>query len=255
MPPLAAKTSKPVVLEEWPVSEERAAERQFLDRGVRGHPLRRLETVGRSECLHAIADLAALENRSMTRIGGLISAVQEGVSKKSGKKYAMVTIEDLTGSAQILLMNENFDRYRSLFTANAALLVTAEVSTGEDRPKLFPQEILRLTDAPKRFTRQVHLRLPAAGLHRARLEEIRALVEVHRGNVPLFLSIRMLSGPVVFLESNEHFSVTPSVEFEDAVNAVCGPATYYAKADTSLPERAPRKWERRNGTGGSDGGE
>ena len=65
----------------------------------------------------------------------------------------------------------------------------------------------------------------------------------------------MAAGPVVFLESNEHFSVAPSMEFEEAVNAFCGDGTYYAKADTSLPERAPRKWERRGGGGGGSGDE
>ena len=42
----------------------------------------------------------------------MISAVQQGVSKKSGKPYAMVTLEDLEGAVQILCMNENYDKYR-----------------------------------------------------------------------------------------------------------------------------------------------
>jgi len=92
-------------------------------------------------------------------------------------------------------------------------------------------------------------------MDRARLEGVRTLVEAHRGSVPLFLSIRMPSGAVVFLEANEHFSVAPSMELEDAANAALGPASYYAKADTALPERAPRKWERRNGNGGGGGDE
>ncbi|MEN9677802.1 MAG: polymerase subunit alpha [Verrucomicrobiota bacterium] len=248
-------SAKPVVLEEWPVSEKLAAEKELLGMYVSGHPLQPFEMLLSRYALHTIADLATLENRSMARIGGLVTAVQEGVSKKSGKKYAMVTVEDLTGSAQLLLMNENYDKYRSLLTVTAALLVTAEVSTGEDRPKLFPQEILPLTDAPRKFTRQVHLRLRAAELDRARLEGVRTLVEAHRGSVPLFLSIRMPTGAVVFLEANEHFSVAPSMELEDAANAAFGPASYYAKADTALPERAPRKWERRNGNGGGGGDE
>jgi DNA polymerase III alpha subunit len=40
---------------------------------------------------------------TMTRIGGLVTEVQKGISKKSGKPYAMVTLEDLAGSVQILL--------------------------------------------------------------------------------------------------------------------------------------------------------
>ncbi|MFO1457989.1 MAG: DNA polymerase III subunit alpha [Verrucomicrobiota bacterium] len=248
--PAAASAKKAPVLEEWPVSEKLAAEKELLGMYVSGHPLQPFEALLSRYALHTVAELGGLENRAMARIGGLVSAIQEGVSKKSGKKYALVTVEDLTGSVQILLMNENYDRYRGVLSANAALLVTAEVNTGEDRPKLFPQEVIRLVDAPRKFTRQVHLRLKGVELNRKRLEDIRSLVEAHRGSVPLFLSIRMAPGPVAFLECNEHFSVLPSVELEDAVNATLGAGAYYAKADTSLPERAPRKWERRNGNGG-----
>ena len=253
--PTTAAVKKAPVLEEWPVSEKLAAEKELLGMYVSGHPLQPFEALLTRYALHSVAELSALENRSMARIGGLVSAIQEGVSKKSGKKYALVTVEDLTGSVQILLMNENYDRYRGVLVANSALLVTAEVNTGEDRPKLFPQEVIRLVDAPRKFTRQVHLRLKGADLDRKRLEEIRTLIEAHRGSVSLFLSIRMPTGPVAFLECNEHFSVLPSVELEEAVNAVLGPGAYYAKADTSLPERAPRKWERRSGGGGGGGDE
>ncbi len=244
-----------VELPEWPVDEKLAAEKELLGMYLSGHPLQPFESLLQRYTLQSIAELSTLENRAMARVGGMVSALQEGISKKSGKKYAMVTIEDLTGTVQMLLMNENFDRFRSLLTLNKPVLVIAEVNTGEDKPKLFPQEILGLEDAPRRYTKQVHLRLRAAELDRTRLEAVRNLVEAHRGNVPLFLSIRMPSGPVVFLESNEHFSVAPSVLLEEAVNSQFGAGTYWAKPDTSLPERAPRKWERRNGNGGGGGDE
>ena len=51
---------------------------------------------------------------AVTRIGGLVAAVQNGVSKKTSKPYALVTLEDLEGSVQVLCMNENYDKYREL---------------------------------------------------------------------------------------------------------------------------------------------
>ncbi len=242
-------TAKPIELPEWSTTEKLVAEKELLGMYLSGHPLQPHEPQLQRYVLQSIAELSAAENRSMVRVGGLTAAIQEGVSKKSGKKYALVTLEDLTGSVQMLLMNENFDRFRGLLVINAPVVVTAEVNTGEDKPKLFPQEILPLEDAPRKFTKQVHLRLRASELNRPRLEAVRTLVEAHRGSVPLFLSIRMPTGPVVFLESNEHFSVTPSVPLEEALNAEFGVGTYWAKTDTSLPERAPRKWERRGGNG------
>jgi len=42
-----------------------------------------------------------------------LAAVQQGFSKKSKQgPNAMVTLEDLEGSVQILCMNENYDKYR-----------------------------------------------------------------------------------------------------------------------------------------------
>ena len=249
------KVEKPVVLPDWPVADKLAAEKELLGFYVSGHPLQPYEKLLERYALHTVADLAALPNRSVARLGGLVSAVQQGVSKKSGKPYAMVTIEDLTGNVQLLAMNESYDKFRELFVLNAPLLVTGEVSTGEDKPKIFPQEILRLDDAPKKFTKQVHFRLRATSLDRAKLEEARGLAESHPGTVPLFLAIKLPGGETAFLESNDRYYVTPSMPLEQAVDAAFGPGTYFAKADTALPERTPRKWERRSGGGGGGGGD
>ena len=94
----AASAKKAPVLEEWPVSEKLAAEKELLGMYVSGHPLQPFEALLSRYALHTVAELGGLENRAMARIGGLVSAIQEGVSKKSGKKYALVTVEDLTGT-------------------------------------------------------------------------------------------------------------------------------------------------------------
>jgi len=249
--PSPTTKAKAVELPEWPTSEKLSYEKELLGMYLTGHPLQPYEPLIRRFAAHTIADLPTLENRAMTRVGGLVSALQEGISKKSGKKYAMVTIEDLTGSVQMLLMNENYDRFRSLLNINVPVLVTAEVNTGEDRPKLFPQEILRLEEAPRKFTRQVHVRLQADAVDAMRLEALRTLIEEHRGKIPLFLNLRMANGATAYLEANDQFYVTPSAQLEEAINASIGADAYWTRVDTSLPERAPRKWERRGS--GDDG--
>jgi len=54
-------------------------------------------------------------------------------------------------------------------------------------------------------------------------------------------------GGTVFMDTNERFSVTPSLKLQHEADARFGEDTYYAKVDTSVPERAPRRWERKNG--------
>ncbi|HTX21551.1 MAG TPA: DNA polymerase III subunit alpha [Candidatus Aquilonibacter sp.] len=239
-------------LPEWPQHELLAYEKELLGFYVTGHPLTPFAPILKKYALANTAQLAELPNRSLTRIGGLIAAVQHGVSKKSGKPYSMVTLEDLEGSVQILCMNENYEKYRGLLTPNKAIFVIGEVNNGDERPKIFPQEMLPLEDAPKKFTKQVHLRLQAAHLQPEQLESVRELVAAHPGKCPLFLCFMQPAGEIVFVETNERFFVTPSLKLQHEADARFGEETYYAKVDTSLPERQSR-WPRKNGS--ANGGE
>ena len=252
-PAARQRVEHPVVQEDWPVAQKLADEKELVGFYVSGHPLGPYEKLLSRHTTHTIEELAALPNRSMIRIGGLVSAVQKGVSKKTGKPYAMVTLEDMTGTVTALAMNESYDRYTDLFVVNQALLVTAEVSTGEERPKLFPQEILRLDAAPKKFTKRVQLRLRSDQLSETRLADLKALIEAHSGSVVVYLCIRMPGGESVWIEPNDRYQVTPSREFEAAITGLFGSESYQVKVDNSLPERAPRRWEKRgNGGGGGD---
>jgi DNA polymerase-3 subunit alpha len=244
-PPMPESISN---LPEWPQHELLAHEKELLGFYVTGHPLTPFAPILEKYALTNTAKLAELPNRSLTRIGGLIAAVQNGVSKKSGKPYSMVTLEDLEGSVQILCMNENYDKYRELLTPNKAILVIGEVNNGDDRPKIFPQEIMPLADAPRRFTRQIHLRLHTAHLKPEQLESVRELVAAHPGKCPLLLCFMRPGGEVIFVDTNERFSVMPSQKLQQEADAQFGEETYYAKVDTSLPERSPRRWERKTGS-------
>jgi hypothetical protein len=54
----------------------------------------------------------------------------------------------------------------------------------------------------------------------------------------------------VFVGTHEKFGVTPSLDLERAANKIFGEETYYAKVDTSLPEKTRRSWEKKNDSGG-----
>ncbi len=239
-------------LPEWPQHELLAHEKELLGFYVTGHPLTPFAPILEKYCLNTTATLAALPNRSLTRIGGLIAAAQHGVSKKSGKPYSMVTLEDLEGSVQILVMNENYDKFRMLLELNKAIMVIGEVNTGEDKPKMFPQEIFPLEDAPKKFTKQVHFRLHTAHLKPESMETVREVVAAHPGKCPLMFCFRYPTGQTVFVEPHERFAVMPSRELQTAVNKAFGEDTYYVKVDTTLPEKQNRWGKKTEFNGGGE---
>jgi DNA polymerase-3 subunit alpha len=235
-------------LPEWPQHELLAHEKELLGFYVTGHPLTPFAPILVKYTLTNLAKLGELPNRSLTRIGGMISAVTHGFSKKSGKPYSMVTLEDLEGSVQLLVMNDH-EKFRPLLEANKAILVIGEVSTGEDKPKIFPQEIFPLEDAPKKYTKQVHLRLHTAHLQPEDLDGVREIVAANSGKCPLLLCFMRPAGETIFMETNERFGVAPSLKLQHAIDARFGEETYYAKIDSSLPERAKRSWEKKTSNG------
>ncbi len=246
------QVEKSAQLPEWPQHELLAHEKELLGFYVTGHPLTPLAPLLEKYCLHNSTTAKALPARGMTRIGGMVSAVQQGMSKKNGKAYAMVTLEDLEGTFSMLLFNENYDKFRELLVPQKALLVVGEVNNEEDKPKLFPTEIMPLEDAPRKFTKQVHFRLNTAHLTPELLERAGALAQAHPGRCPLFLCLRRPAGELIFIETHDRFQVAPSVALQQAVDDQFGEETYYAKVDTTPPERQRRAWERKSESNGDE---
>jgi DNA polymerase-3 subunit alpha len=239
-------------LPEWPQHELLAAERELLGFYVTGHPLSPYVPLLRKLSLATTGSLGQLPNRSMTRLGGLITAVQNGYSKKTNKPYAMVTLEDMEGSVQVLCTNETYERCRYLLKPNMAILVVGEVTVGDDKPKVFSQEVLTLEDAAKHFTKQVHLRLHAAHLSPEALQRAFDIIAANPGNCPLFLGVELVTGERVWIEADARYAVTPSLALQKAVEDLFGEGSYYAKIDTSVPERPARRWARKGESGERD---
>ncbi|MEE2947381.1 MAG: DNA polymerase III subunit alpha [Verrucomicrobiota bacterium] len=232
-------------LAEWDRGDILAAEKELLGFYVSGHPLDPYRELLGQYCLHDSETVKNLESRKVTRVGGLIAAVQRGISRRTNKPYAIATVEDLNGTFQVLCMNENYDKYQELLLANQTVLVIGEANNSENTPKIFPQEIIPLDDAPAKFTEQVQFRLNGSALAPEKIEELLGLATSYPGRCPIYLCIRREDGRLVFLDTSDRYFVRPSERLRVEVNELLGPDSYHAKVDTTLPEPAKRSWSRK----------
>ena len=235
---------------EWDRDELLASEKELLGFYVSGHPLDTYKELLEQYCIHNSETVKDLESRKVTRLGGLISAVQRGVSKRSNKPYVIATIEDFSGSFQVLCMNENYDKYQELLELYKTVLVIGEANNNEDMPKIFPQEVITLDEAPVKYTKQVHFRLNSTKLVPEIVESIHELAMNHPGRCPLYLCFKQEGGRLVFVESGEQHFVKPSLQLRDQINELLdGAGSYYAKIDNSLPEPTKRRWKKKESAG------
>ncbi len=251
----AKETKEAVVqLSEWPLAEKLAGEKELLGFYVTGHPLDPLRELLERYATHTSVTAATLESRSTVRVGAMVSAVQQGYSKKSGKPYAMVTMEDLHGNMQMLLMNENYERFRDLVVVGNAIMVLGEVNNSEDKAKIFPTEIFPLEDAVKKFTKQVHVRIRLDCFQDGQFEQALAVAQAHPGRVQLYLNLKRPGSDWLHILTNDRFWVTPSSALRDAFRDLFGEESWHVSVDNKLPERQRKPWENRgpaNG-GGND---
>ena len=121
----------------------------------------------------------------------------------------------------------------------------------EPKRRDFPQEIFPLEDAPKKYTKQVHLRLHTAHLKPESMDAVRDLIAAHPGKCPLMFCFRYPTGKTVFVEPNDRYFVAPSHQLQQRADELFGEETYYVKVDMTLPEKQQR-WGKKAESGNGE---
>ncbi len=238
-------------LPELPLVEKLAAEKELMGFYMTGHPFTPWRSTAERFATTDASKLREQEPKSMVRVAGLVSSAMKGVSKKSGKNYAMATLEDEESNFQVLLVNENYEKFHFLMEAGEALMVIGEVNNQEDPPKIFPLEIHRLGEAPAKYTKQVHLHLREDQLDEEQLQTTFNVVSEHNGRTPLYLCLHK-DRARVYVEVHDLYHVRPSRDLEKAVEETLGADAYFASVDMSLPQ-PQKRFGRRNGNGNNGG--
>jgi DNA polymerase-3 subunit alpha len=215
----------------WTESEMLAFEKELLGFYVSGHPLARYADILRRYDLTPTNKLGDLKDGDAARLGGIISNLQLKTTKQ-GKPMAIITLEDLDGTVETLAFSEAYTKYTANIQPDAAVYVCGTVNRREEPPKIYADQILKLDDVPRRFTKAVHIRIPVANTNDFQLERIRDILHQHTGACPVVICFIYPDGRLVFLEADDRLAVTPSAGLIASVESLIGEQTVYLKVDT-----------------------
>jgi DNA polymerase-3 subunit alpha len=168
-----------------PVGEYRkedylAFEKEVLGLYVTGHPLDDVESRWRKNVTATAVDFyvdeesgrAVVSDKSRATIGGMVTAVTVK-STRSGESMAFVTIEDLTGTVEVLFFPKLFARIRAGLTIDAKLFVWGRVTVGDEtQGKLIADDILPMEPWPA----EVWVRFPDNYVFEKRRDELLSIV-------------------------------------------------------------------------------
>jgi DNA polymerase-3 subunit alpha len=205
MPSKAGGGASAKVVEPWPQHEMLAYEKELLGYYVSGHPLDQFAGHFDSGKFSTIAQALQSEESGSLKLAGLVATVERKFTKKDGKPFGVILLEDFTGSLEITAWEEAFTKNAALLVPGAAISVNARVTRREDNVRATAGAIAPLK--PKSSVKPVRIRLERATLQEDDLFTILESVKRHPGPRPLFLEFVGPKGNSFELPAGEEFAV------------------------------------------------
>ena len=206
---------------EWEESLKLAKEKEALGVYLTGHPLDSYRHILKSWVKVATADLSDVPDGEEVALGVVVTAAKEKVSKKGGR-LAILTVEDLTGSVEVLVFGEVLDRVAPwLSQPSLPLWLKGEVVQEDKGPKLVAQEVSPLGTALPRWPARLDFHLQAAAVTADKLLALKEILLKHQGPVPACLHFLdpQENGVLALPES---LALTPSENLVAEVNRLFG---------------------------------
>ncbi|HEU5169537.1 MAG TPA: DNA polymerase III subunit alpha [Gemmatimonadales bacterium] len=217
----------------WTEAERLAREKEVLGFFISGHPLERFRSEAELFGTRTTATLHQWSEHPVT-IAAVVTAVKRQISKKTGKEYARLVLEDFHGTAEAIVFPEAWARLNQIVAPDSAMLLGGGYSLrdrGEDRAPFVVEGVRPLAEL--RSSGQVGLSLrwcsPAAPRPDT-LEAAAALCRAHPGPVPVYIEWSDGNGEAVRLRSR-HVRVAAEEELVRALRDLLGSdAVHYVKA-------------------------
>lgn len=256
------------------------AEKELLGLYLSDHPLNRV-----AEELTALTDARAIEvttdlESQEVRIGGLVRELRRVVTKK-GQIMAYGTIEDLTGSVDVILFPQKYELYRRLFDSDQPLVIQGKVdarsgsraqpavATAPGEEGEAPVELEEAAESAsvivdfawawndpdcvaveRRHVLHVDVLVEDPGL----VDSLTALIAGHPGEDEVYLHF-MVSGREVVVQAGDRYHVSAGPALAGAVQGLLGEGTtrLVPVRPRAAPSEPPRWKTNGRGTGRTNG--
>ncbi len=172
----------------WSESERLQREKELLGFYISGHPLEPYRT----ECeLFASSTVAALGEWTPepVTIGVVVTAIKRQISKKSGAEFARLTVEDFSGSSEVLVFPEAWAVIAERVRPDVPVLLKGGYSRkdqGVEGATFIVETVTRFAEVRASGDLAVAIDLSTGiDLPPSIMEDVRAALENHQGSAPL----------------------------------------------------------------------
>jgi len=225
-----APSEQTVQVEEFSKDELLVMEKEMLGLYISDHPLRHVHETLVSRINTAIPQLPELADKSDVIIGGIITSLKR-TTTKSGSAMAFLTLEDLSGSVEVIVFPKTYEQVHFLLKRDAIIVVRGKVDILDQQAKVLAERVMALDEAevveaapasgplPENGT-ALHVRVDAVRVGETGLRQLKEALGRRQGDRPVVL--HLLTGNHEVVVNARDVRVAASTELQTELEELCG---------------------------------
>src|ERR1700730_11945288 len=143
----AATATRKRAVTPWSEHEKLSYEKELLGFYVSGHPLDAYIDLFAAKNYQTIASLGELADRATFKVGGALVQIDKKFTRKEGKPFAVVWIEDLTGTLEVVIWNDVYIQVSDALATGRVIVIQGTVDMRGDSLRATAQKVKVLTGA------------------------------------------------------------------------------------------------------------
>lgn len=192
------------IVPEYTEHERLTREKEILGFYISGHPLEPFRAEAELLATHTVNSLGTWHDQPMA-LAAVVTAVSRQISRKNGNEFARLTVEDFSGTREVLVFPEAWAAIGERVVPDVPMLIRGAYGRRDqnaDNPTFIVESVTRLAELRRAGQIAVAIDLaPDASVTSSVLADVRAVVESHPGSAPIEVRWRGADGVSARLRS------------------------------------------------------
>lgn len=217
-------------VKDWTDKEKLFHEKEVLGLFVSGHPLEKYSDEIAGLPFTPIKNLSEVEDSRDASLVGLVTNVKTKLSK-TGKPYAVGTIEDTGGIIEALFFPDVYEKFQELLNTNEPVMIKGKVEIEDERPtKIISRELKTLGQLKREAVSAIHIKLENNGLDENFLKNLKSIIVKYSGEgkkCPVYFHVNGGNGAEKIVRAHNAFNTIPSEHLKAELAGLMGDDAVY----------------------------
>jgi DNA polymerase-3 subunit alpha len=200
-----SSSSSYLIVERWTRAEQLGHEKELLGFYVTGHPLDDYRGNLESGSYGSTAEALLMTEAGSVRLAGLLATIEKKFTKKDGRPFGVMTLEDDSGTLEMTAWDETFSKHEAILKPGSVISCNVKVVPRDGSIRATGSDFKALT--PKPSKKPLRLRMDRTRMIIDDLHAISAGIKKHTGKRRLILEVVTHTGAVFPLQLGEDFLI------------------------------------------------